>query len=203
MKNYYRLSAPFILASASPVRHKMLLNVKIPHKVIHSSIDEEQEKIHISHFPIPEQAKKLSLLKGQEVSAKYPKALVLSADQIGEFRNQPLFKPGSPEENIKILTQMSGSIHQQHTAASLFYQGKLVQNFFESVSLTMRSLTAAEIQTYVEFAKPWNCCGGYRFEQLGKHLFSFIKGSEDSILGLPILQILNFLHERHYLSIVV
>ncbi len=137
------------------------------------------------------------------ISQQHPHALVLSADQIGEYQGNPLYKPLSYEKNVALLTMLSGHTHYQHTAACLFYQGEAIMNFFEMVSLTMRKLSIEEIIAYVDMAQPWNCCGGYRYEALGKHLFAHIKGDPDSVLGLPLLQILTYLHQHNYLQLEV
>lgn len=200
-ENFCLTAVPLILASASPMRHQMLSAVKLSHTVIHSPVDEEQEKIHLQSLSIPEQAQKLALLKGQAVSEQYPEALVLAADQIGEYAGEALFKPLTREKNIALLEMLSGQDHRQHTAACLFQNGEPLAQFYESVTLTMRQLSRSEIIAYVDREKPWGCCGGYRFEGLGKHLFTHVDGNTDSVLGLPLLLILTFLHEKGFIEL--
>lgn len=195
------LSTPLILASASPMRHKMLQAIQLPHQVIASPVDENQEKTRLMHLTIAEQAQMLAQLKGQAVSIQHPHALVLAADQIGEYSGEPLFKPLTREKNIGLLEMLSGQDHRQHTAACLLMDGKPLGQFYESVTLTMRTLSLPEIIAYVDIEKPWDCCGGYRFEGLGKHLFTHVDGNADSVLGLQLLPILTFLYEKGYLTL--
>ena len=197
----FRLKHPLILASASPVRQKQLRDIQVPFEVIVSSFDEEQAKNTIKHLSVLEQALALARGKARVVSEQYPDALVLAADQIAEWDGNAIFKPIDQADNISMLNKMRGQTHYQHTAACLYKNGVLVYELAVSSELTLRELTEDEVISYVEADKPQGCCGGYKLESLGRHLFSEIKGCYDSILGLPLVPLLSFMYRHNYLSL--
>lgn len=191
---------PIILASTSPVRHQLLSSVYIEHEIKEPEVDEEKQKPHVKHYSIVDQAYHLAQLKAEAISINHPDHLVIAADQIGEFNNKPLFKPETKENNISMLKQLSGQQHRQHLVTVLYLNGKECHHIFSMAALNMRSLTFEEITTYVEQDEPWFCCGGYRYEALGKHLFSHINGDPDTILGLPLVPLLTYLYAQGYLK---
>lgn len=194
---------PIILASESPARHQLLTSVGIEHLVKTPEIDEELHKPQVKHFSIADQAHHLAQLKAESISLVYPDYLVIAADQIGEFNGIPFFKPQTKENNIRLLQQLNGHQHRQHTVTVLYLNGKEYHHIFSMAALTMRALTHDEITAYVEHDQPWGCCGGYRFEGLGKHLFSHINGEADSILGLPLVPLLTYLYAQGYLQLKI
>lgn len=190
---------PIILASASPVRKHMLEKIGLPIAVMTSPYDEESAKSDISQFGLPKQALALAKGKAAVVSEQHHNKLVIGADQIGEFNGNALFKPNTIDTNIQMLLTMQGHSHQQHTAAVVYLNGESLAEFIGSTTLHMRSLSQEQITHYVKSDQPYFCCGGYRYEGLGRCLFHKIDGAEDIILGLPLTNLLNYLYDAGYI----
>jgi septum formation protein len=184
---------PLILASTSPARKALLIKAGLTFTVIPSPFDEETAQKSLSHLSIPEQAKYLAMKKAEAVSLLHPESLVLGADQMGEVLGKPLYKPLSHEAALKTLMSLSGKTHYQHTAASLFFQKKPLKDFFETTELTMKSMNKESLDGYLQKEQPYYCCGGYQYEGVGKALFHSVKGSSESIMGLPLQAILSYL----------
>jgi septum formation protein len=193
---------PIILASTSPLRRELLEAVALKFDVIASPFDEEAHKDEIVHLPIPQQAQFLANGKAEAVSAQYPEHLVIAADQIGECDGVCLFKPGSRSNAINMLALLQGRAHFQHCAACVFLSGKKLVHFVDTVKLAMRQLSLEEISCYVDWDKPYACCGSYRYEGLGKYLFASVDGAYESVLGLPLLKLLNFLQDEQYIQLL-
>lgn len=193
---------PIILASTSPLRRELLQSAGMSFDVEPSPFDEEAHKTDIAHLPIPQQALFLSAGKAQAVSALYPDHLVIAADQIGEFEGRPLFKPHTRERAIAMLMAMQSNTHYQHCAATVYADGVKLTEFIDTVAMSMRVLSASEIAAYIDMDKPLDCCGSYRYEGLGKFLFSYVDGSYESVLGLPLLKLLNYLQDSDVLRLV-
>jgi septum formation protein len=190
-----------ILASTSQIRKKILLSVGIEFEAIKPDFDEEKAKTKISNLSIKEQAIFLARGKAIAISKKNPKALVIGSDQICQMGKMVISKSKDKNQAIEQLKKMSGKIHYQNNAISLFLGGKEIFCHFEKAKLKMRKLSDAEIKSYVEIDKPWGCAGSYKFESLGKHLFCEVKGNYEAILGMSILPLLNFLHQKQLIFI--
>lgn len=189
---------PVVLASASPIRHQMLLAAHIPHKIMPSPFDEEQAKQNTCAGSIPELALSLAQGKAEAVSQMRPECLVIGADQMGEFEGQALTKPGSPEANVALLMRLVGHAHQQHSACSVYFGKEEVFRYVDTVQLTMRPLSRKLIEAYVQEEQAWMCSGGYRYEGWGRHLFDSLSGHPDSVMGLPLTPMLNALYEAGF-----
>jgi septum formation protein len=186
-------NAPFILASGSAIRRKMLADAGLDCTVVKPEVDEEALRATNAHLPIPEQALLLARAKGAEVAVSHPHAYVLAADQICALGDDILCKPMTHENAVKQLLRMQGKTHQQHSAAVLFYQGKEIWSAVETATLTMRPLSEQEIDAYLLADKPYHACGSYHYEAGGRALFSEVQGIDDVIYGLPMQQLLKFL----------
>ncbi len=191
-----------ILASTSPLRRQLLESAGLRFEVIASPYDEELHKNDVVDLPIPKQALYLAEGKAKVVSERYPDHLVIAADQIGEFNAQPLFKPHTRDNAIESLLAMQGQVHYQHCAACIYQQGEKCVGYVDSIAMTMRHLTRDEIAAYIDMDEPFNCCGGYQYEGLGKYLFAAVDGCYESILGLPLLSVLNYLQDIKAVSLV-
>ncbi len=194
-------SKKIILASESPLRKQLLQSAGLEFEVMASPYDEDAHKDTVKHLSVPEQALYLAKGKARVVSEQYPDCLVIAADQIGEFNSQPLFKPKSKEMNVDMLMQMQGQSHQQHCAACFYIDGKPFQTFVDSVTLHMRTLVYDQVSAYVAADLPLHCCGGYRYEGIGKYLFSRVEGNYESILGLPLLAMINALQDAGFVAL--
>ena len=192
---------PIILASGSQIRKLILSNLGLEFTVIKPDFDEDAAKQSISNLGFEEQALFLAQNKALSVSVKYPDHLVIASDQICQLGSKAISKSKDKISAIKQLQELSGKTHYQNNAVCLYKAGKELISHTEKAVLKMRNLTKSEISAYVNADSSWNCAGSYKFESLGKHLFSEVTGSADCILGMAILPIINFLHQKQLIVI--
>lgn len=195
MTNFH-LSAPLVLASSSEIRLKMLNDLGIPVTVINPKFDETAARDTLKELPPQKQALALAKGKAASVNAIHPDWLVIGADQICEIDGEILSKPGSKDNAILQLAKLSGNSHHQHSAAVLMQRGEVIWETVETATLTMRDLEPEDIASYVALDNPIHCCGAYKFEEHGKHLFRDIKGRDDVILGMPVLRLVCGLYDH-------
>jgi len=187
-----------ILASKSGVRKKILDQNNINSKVIPSNIDEDQIKESL----LAEKAtpkiisKNLAELKANKVSKKIPNELVLGADSVIDLEGNLISKPKDRVEALSILKKLNGKKHQLISSVCISKNGSMIWNFTDSSLLTMKQLNLDEIKSYLARIrdKELYAYGVYQIEADGRSLFSKIEGDEDTIMGLPVKQI------REYLS---
>lgn len=184
-----------VLASGSSIRQHLLKSVGLKFSVEPSGVEEDAIKLAMKDRPIPELALALARAKTLAVSARHPDAYTIGADQICVHDGKALSKPGTYERAEAQLATLSGSTHQQHCAMTLAKGSDLVWEFHEQAQLTVRALSAAEIRAYVAADAPLSSCGAYKFEGLGRHLFSNVVGDHDVIQGLALVPLLAQLHE--------
>ena len=186
-----------ILASKSEVRKKILQKNKIDCEVIHSNIDEDQFKESlINEKATPELiSKNLAELKANKVSRKRPDEIVLGADSVIDLKNELISKPKSREEALNILLKLNGQKHQLISSVCISKNGSMIWNFTDTSNLTMKKLNLDQIKSYLEKIKDKElyAYGVYQIEADGRSLFSKIEGDENSIMGLPIIQIKEYL----------
>ena len=186
---------PLILASGSSIRQHMLKAVGLTFSVEPSGVEEDTIKAAMKDAPITELATALARAKALAVSARHPDAYTIGADQICVHQGKPVSKPGSYERAEAQLASLAGNIHQQHCAMTLAKGNDIIWEFHDVAELTMRSLSAADIRTYVAADAPLSSCGAYKFEGLGRHLFSTVTGDHDVIQGLALVPLLSQLHK--------
>jgi len=188
-----------ILASKSEVRRKILQKNKIDCEVIPSNIDEDQFKESlINEKATPEIiSKNLAELKANKVSRKRPDELVLGADSVIDLKNELISKPKSREEALNILLKLNGKKHQLISSVCISKNGSMIWNFTDASNLTMKKLNLDQIKSYLEKIKDKElyAYGVYQIEANGRSLFSDIKGNEDTIMGLPVIQIKEYLNQ--------
>lgn len=140
----------------------------------------------------------LSLASGKASMIKRQDALVLGCDQLLHLRGRFLSKPNSCLEALEHLTLLSGQTHELITGAAIFENGKSVWEHVGSVSMQMHRISSDYVQSYVE--RNWesirHSLGGYKLEEEGVRLFQRIDGDYFHVLGLPLLEMLDFLCER-------
>lgn len=189
-----------VLASGSAIRKKLLENANVDFSVNVPRIDEEIVKAslisqNISCWDI---ADTLADMKAHIISAKIPESLVIGCDQIIEFKGKIISKFDNPQSAKDQLYEMSGASHKLITAAVVYDQIRPVWRVVREVKLVMRNLEPGYIDQYVD--RNWTeiqfCAGGYQIEAEGIRLFSEIEGDYFSILGLPLLDLLNYLALR-------
>ena len=188
-----------ILASKSGVRKEILKKHKINCEVIPSNIDEDQFKESLlNEKATPELiSKNLAELKANKVSKKNPDELVLGADSVIDLNNQLISKPKSREEALSILKKLNGKKHQLISSVCISKNGSMIWNYTDASTLTMKQLNLDEIKSYLAKIKDKElyAYGVYQIEADGRSLFSKIEGDEDTIMGLPVKQIKEYLNQ--------
>ena len=188
-----------ILASKSGVRKKILHKNGILCEVLPANIDEDQIKQSlIEEKATPELiSKNLSELKANKISQKIPDQLVLGADSVVDLNGELVSKPKSRKEAFDILMKLNGQKHQLISSVCLSKNGSMIWNFTDKAVLTMRQVTEDELKKYLTKIKDKNlyAYNVYQIEGEGRALFSKIEGNENTIMGLPIKQIKEYLSE--------
>lgn len=181
---------PIILASGSAIRQQMLKGCGLEFSVEPSGVDEEALTPTLAHLPVPQQALGLGRAKALAVSARHPNAYVIGADQMCALGTTVYGKPGSYEKAEAQLLELAGNTHQQHCGAVLAHGGEIIWELAATASLSVHPLTREEVRAYIQADAPLASCGAYKFEELGRHLFSEVKGDHDVIKGLPMVPLL-------------
>ena len=186
-----------ILASKSGVRKKILNENGIKCEILPANIDEDQIKQSlIKEKATPELiSKNLAELKANKVSEKKPDKFVLGADSVINLNGQLISKPTSREEAFSILEKLNGRKHQLISSVCISKNGSMIWNFTDASNLTMRKLNSDEIKSYLTKIKDKElyAYGVYQIEADGRSLFSKIEGDENTIMGLPVKQIKEYL----------
>ena len=187
-----------ILASKSGVRKKILNQNGINCDVIPSNIDEDQIKVSLQKENASPQiiSKNLAELKANKISQKKPNEFVLGADSVIDLDNELISKPKDREEALHILKKLNGKKHKLISSVCISKNGSMVWNFTDSSSLTMKQLNLDQIKSYLAKIrdKELYAYGVYQIEADGRSLFSKIEGDEDTIMGLPVKQIKEYLN---------
>jgi septum formation protein len=190
-----------ILASTSATRMAMLEAAGVPFEARPPRIDEASLKVGLCRQGIApgDLADALAEAKALALSRHEPDALVLGCDQVAVAADGALLdKPGSRDGLRDQLEQLRGSIHRQLSAAVVAEGGRPVWRHVDEAQLTMRDFSKAFLDDYLaaEGAAAAGCVGGYRIEAMGVQLFSRIEGSHFTILGLPLLPLLDYHRSR-------
>ncbi len=186
-----------ILASKSGVRKKILNKNGISCEVVPSNIDEDQIKESLlKEKASPEIiSKNLAELKANKVSGKNPDKIVLGADSVVDLNGKLISKPTKREEALGILQKLNGQKHQLISSVCISKNGSMIWNFTDVSALTMKKLNLNEIKSYLAKIrdKELYAYGVYQIEADGRSLFSKIEGDENTIMGLPVKQIKEYL----------
>ena len=187
-----------ILASKSGVRKEILEKNKIPCDVEPSNIDEDEVKVSLlSEDATPTLiSKNLAELKANKVSTKSPDKIVLGADSVIDLDGELISKPKSRNEAFEILKKLNGKKHQLISSACISKNGSMIWNYTDASTLTMKKLNLDEIKAYLKKVddKKLYAYGVYQIESGGRNLFSKIEGDEDTIMGLPVKKIKEYLN---------
>ena len=186
-----------ILASKSKVRKNILDKNNIENFVEPSNVDEDLVKMSLlNENASPETiSKNLAELKANKVSMKKPSKLVLGADSVIDLEGELISKPASRDEAIKILKKLNGKVHYLISSVCISKDGVMVWNYTDRAKLTMKVFTENELEHYLskisdEALYSYNV---YQIEGEGRALFSKIEGDENTIMGLPIDKIKDYL----------
>ena len=195
--------APLILASASSTRQEMLRRAGVPLEIEPAYVDEDEVKaaLRAESASAQQAAETLAELKAAKVSAKHGAALVIGADQILECEGRWFDKPLDQVAAASHLRALSGKRHTLLTGVCLMRGGTRLWHRNEATYLTMRLLSEDFIATYLAAAgdEVLSTVGAYRLEGLGAQLFARIEGDFFSILGLPLLPVLEILRAQEVL----
>lgn len=187
-----------LLASASAARRRMLEAAGVEFETIAPQVDEEALKRELQNRPPLEVAAGLADAKASSVACGEVD-LVLGSDQVLELDDGTMISKAVSRHELKAqLLRMSGRTHRLHSAAALAHGGSIVWRGAESVVMTMRTLSAAFVDTYLgeHFDEVRWSVGGYHVEGPGVQLFERIEGSHFAVLGLPLLPLLADLRRR-------
>ena len=186
-----------ILASKSGVRKKILDKYGFQTIVSPSNVDEDQVKeALLEQGADPEIiSKNLAELKSVKVGVKHPDELVLGADSVISLNSKLINKPTSREEALNILKLLNGKKHYLISSVCISKNSSMIWNHTDRSELKMKNLTEKELKTYLSEIKTETLLayGVYQIEAGGLNLFEYIKGDRDSIMGLPIIQIKEYL----------
>ena len=186
-----------ILASNSKVRKKILDENEIECKVFPSNIDEESvKKSLLRENASPEMiSKNLAELKANKISLKLNDQIVLGADSVIDINKELISKPKDREEALKILKKLNGKTHYLISSVCISKNGSMIWNYTDKAALTMKDLSDKELKEYLskitdEALYAYNV---YQIEGEGRSLFSKIQGDKDTIMGLPVKKIKDYL----------
>ena len=187
-----------VLASKSGVRKEILRKNKIDCDVEPSNVDEDEVKISmINENATPTLiSKNLAELKANKVSNKNPDKIVLGADSVIDLEGELISKPKSRQEAFEVLKKLNGKRHQLISSVCISKNGSMIWNYTDASSLTMKELNLDEIKSYLKKVddKKLYAYGVYQIEEGGRGLFSKIEGDEDTIMGLPVKKIKEYLN---------
>jgi septum formation protein len=186
-----------ILASKSKVRKDILSTNEIHCRVVPSNVDEDSVKISLTRDKASPEiiSKNLAELKANKVSAKFPNELVIGADSVIDLNGEVISKPNNRNEALEILKSLNGKKHDLISSVCISMGGKMIWNYTDKAELLMKKFTLIELEDYLskisdEALYAYNV---YQIEGLGKTLFSEIKGDNDTIMGLPVKKIKEYL----------
>jgi septum formation protein len=188
-----------ILASKSGVRKQILDKYKIDNEVMVSNVDEDEIKESL----LAEGAdpliisKNLAEIKSIKVSNKKPDRLVLGADSVVSLNNELINKPKSRKEAFSILKKLNNSTHYLISSVCISKNGAMIWNHTDSSELKMKNLDDSTLSKYLDKIQTETLLayGVYQIEADGLELFEYVKGDRDSIMGLPIKEIINYIDQ--------
>ena len=187
-----------ILASKSNIRKKILEDNQIECIVEPSNIDEDSIKESLlKERATPEIiSKNLAELKANKISQKTTGKLVLGADSVIDLNGKIISKPTNRAEALKILQDLNGQTHHLISSVCISQNGSMIWNYTDRASLTMKQMSKEELKVYLakisdEALYAYNV---YQIEGEGEHLFSKIEGDKDTIMGLPVKKIKEYLN---------
>jgi len=190
-----------ILASKSKVRKEILEKNDIICNVQPSNIDEDiikksLEKQNASPEII---SKNLAELKSNKVSQKFPESYVIGADSVIDLKGRVISKPENRKEALKILNNLNGETHQLISSVCISRGGNMIWNYTDKATLTMKKMEESELEKYLskisdDALYSYNV---YQIEGLGRNLFSKIEGNENTIMGIPVERIKEYLNQQN------
>jgi septum formation protein len=188
-----------ILASKSKVRKEILDKNNIPNKVEPSNVDEDIIKESLLKDKVSPDiiSKNLAELKANKVSSKQVNEIVLGADSVIDLDGELISKPENRDEALEILKKLNGKKHFLVSSVCISKNGSMIWNYTDRATLTMKNFNDNELKSYLSKISDNDLYSYnvYQIEGEGRKLFSEIKGDENTIMGLPIRQIKEYLKE--------
>ena len=186
-----------ILASNSKVRKKILDENGIKCKVFPSNTDEESVKISLIKENLSSEliSKNLAELKANKISLKFNSEIVIGADSVIDINGELISKPNNREEALQILKKLNGKTHHLISSVCISKNGSMIWNYTDKAALTMKNMSNEQLKEYLskitdEDLYAYNV---YQIEGEGRSLFLKIEGNEDTIMGLPVKKIKDYL----------
>ena len=187
-----------ILASKSGVRKKILEENNIQCKIEPSNVDEDSVKESLLKQRASPTiiSKNLAELKANKISQKFIEEMVLGADSVIDLEGEIISKPNDRAEALEILIKMNGKTHQLISSVCISRGGSMIWNYTDKASLTMKNMTFLELENYLEKISDEDlyAYNVYQIEGEGRNLFTKIEGDEDTIMGLPVKKIKEYLN---------
>lgn len=175
---------PLILASTSRYRQELLARLRLPFACVAPHVDEAA----LPGEAPAALAERLALAKARAVAALHPSAIVLGSDQVADLAGEALGKPGTHDAAAAQLRRMSGREVVFQTAVAVVAQGLAAIERAE-VRVTVRTLTDAAIETYLQADQPYDCAGSAKVESLGIALLdSVVSDDPTALIGLPLIR---------------
>jgi len=192
------MGSKIILASQSKVRKKILEQYGINCEVQPSYIDEDAVKESLNKQKVSPEivSKNLAELKSNKISQKFPASFVIGADSVIDLEGQVISKPESREDALNILKNLNGKIHHLISSVCISKNGGMIWNYTDKAALTMKKLSNQDLEIYLSKISDDNlyAYNVYQIEGLGRSLFSKIEGNENTIMGLPVEKIKEYLN---------
>lgn len=192
---------PFVLASQSPTRRRMLEAAGVPvHATDRPGVDEDEVKaaFRADGAGPDDVAEALAEMKAHRVAGRYGGCLVMGADQMLEVDGVWLDKPETREQAAQTLRTLSGKTHRLIACAVVVKDGGRIWHHIESAKLTVRPLSEEFIQAYLDAVGPaaFDSVGAYQLEGAGAQLFARVQGDYFTVLGLPLLPLMDLLRNH-------